>query len=87
MISQMPTTLIISLFCLILYIIFCFMPVAFRLITGVFYLLFALFFMIFIYQIYDSLLYTGLTALGLFVFMYLIQIVIGQIIYTFKTKE
>ncbi|OGL87304.1 hypothetical protein A3I40_01620 [Candidatus Uhrbacteria bacterium RIFCSPLOWO2_02_FULL_48_12] len=86
----MTTTLNLSLLFLAIYIILCFKPGTlygyYQILVGIFYFLFSVIFLIFIYQYSSSIVFVILTILGLFIFMYFMQFVIGSIKYYLKKK-
>lgn len=79
----MPSALEISLIFLAIYIALALYPGLIgqirQLIGGLSYFFFSIFFLVYIYQTYRSTLYTVLTFFGLFIFMYIFQIILGVI--------
>ena len=84
----MPPLFYFSLLFLIAYICLCLKPSliqgTYQIFTGIIYLLFAVLFLIFVHQSYGSLLYTALALVSLFIFMYVLQMILGSIKYYFK---
>jgi len=79
----MPPVFYLSLFFLLIYICLCLKPGiikgSYQIFTGIIYVIFAVMFLIFVYQSYGSILYTALALIGLYIFMYVIQIILGSI--------
>lgn len=88
----MPTSLYISLGIFILYVLFLFITKGsqygpFRYAPGIFYFIFCAFFLYFAHVYWGSWLITLLTVFLLFIFMYVIQLPIGAIIYNLNKRK
>jgi len=86
----MTTTLCVSLGFLLLYIIMAMKPGLlsgiYQKIVGLIYLAFSISFLVYIYQSTESWPYVILTIIGLLIFMFIIQLILGSIKHVLKKK-